>query len=421
MTIAAEYANKTGWRLRFSRQLLTWFATVGDQTLAAAANFWLTISIGRAFAAEDLAAYGIGLSAGLIIQALQRHALIIPFMLEPRSRSQRRAGGMIGLQWIILAAAFIAGAAGVLAGERLDAPHYMQLVIGASAVCFVIYAELEFARAILVKLGTPLSLLAGSLYYAVLFAGLGSAVLMEWIGFPALLLSLAAGMTLHAVGVSLRTGAVRIGQGWALLCSHSRRYGVWSIVATGTAAGYTHIPLLILGLLNPPIHAAAFVATRSLMQPLQVLIRGLDIADKAGFAERPAAPHGRGGLHLALKLAGTYALVGSIFGLAVCFFADTLLQLAYGSKFAGEGAALMAWVPVFILISCMMPIESLVYARRSFKAYYLARAAGSAVALGLAALLVFRFSEAGAILASAAGSFVAAAGAVLLLARGSRG
>jgi hypothetical protein len=58
--------------------MATRFATVGDQMLVALANFWLTVAIGRAFHAEELAAYGIGLSAGLMVQALQRHAVVIP-------------------------------------------------------------------------------------------------------------------------------------------------------------------------------------------------------------------------------------------------------------------------------------------------------------------------------------------------------
>src|SRR5262245_30781352 len=114
MTIAAPF-SRDRWRLRISPLLLTRFATVADQLLVAAANFWLTVSIGRAFPSEALAAYGIGLSAAFVFQALQRHTLIIPFMLQPRMRSLRRAGGMIGQQWIVIAATLLSGAIGILA------------------------------------------------------------------------------------------------------------------------------------------------------------------------------------------------------------------------------------------------------------------------------------------------------------------
>ncbi len=191
-------------------------------------------------------------------------------------------------------------------------------------------------------------------------------------------------------------------------------------MASGTYTGYTHVPLFILGVLAPPIHAAAFVATRSLMQPLQIFLRGLDIADKAGFADRAGTPYGRNAFRMTLKLAALYTAAGCIFGLGVGLFPETLLQLAYGPKFVGEHAALIAWVPVFVLLSSVMPIESLVYARRSFRGYYLARGVGSVVAIALTAPLIGHFQETGAIVASALGSLVAAVGAVYLLARGTQ-
>jgi len=420
MTIAAPQLNKTGLRFLFSHRLLTRFATVGDQMLVAVANFWLTISIARAFAPEALAAYGIGLSAGLIVQGLQRHTLIIPFMLQPRARSVRRAGGMMAQHWIILSGTLALGAAGILVSAEFSAPHYTQYVIGSSAVCLLIFAELEFARAILVTLNAPISLLAGAAYYSLLCAALGLSALMGWISFPALLSFMAAGMIFHATGITLKTGGLRLGHGWAILRSHSSRYGLWSVVASGTYTGYTHVPLFILGIFAPPIHAAAFVATRSLMQPLQIFQRGLDIADKAGFVDRAGTPYGRNAFHITLRLAALYTAAGCIFGLGVGLFPETLLQLAYGSKFAGERAALIAWVPVFVLLSSVMPIESLVYARRSFRGYYLARGAGSVVAIALTAPLIGHFDETGAIVASAVGSLVAAVGAVYLLARGTQ-
>lgn len=155
------------------------------------------------------------------------------------------------------------------------------------------------------------------------------------------------------------------------------------------------------------------------MQPLQIMLRGLDIADKTAFAERTASVHSFGALRATARLAGVYALAGGAFGLCVCLFADSILWLAYGAKFAGESGPLMAWVPVFILLACMMPVESLVYARRSFKSYYLARALGSLTAIALTWPLVLHFSETGAILASGAGALVAACGAMLFLKRGS--
>jgi O-antigen/teichoic acid export membrane protein len=209
-------------------------------------------------------------------------------------------------------------------------------------------------------------------------------------------------------------GDIDLARGKSILAANVRRYGVWSLVATVTFGGYNHIPLFVLASLLAPIHAAIFVATRGLMQPIQILLRGLDLADKAAFAERAFAPRSYAAFLASLKLAGLYALAGGVFTGAVALFAEPLLQLTYGPKFAGTGPVLLAWSPVFVMLGCSMPLESLVYARRNFSGYYLARAIGSAIAIGLTAPLVFRFAEVGAILACAVGGFIAVSGVILL-------
>jgi O-antigen/teichoic acid export membrane protein len=420
MTIATEFQDRAAGRLRVARLMAIRFATVGDQMLVALANFWLTVAIGRAFAAEELASYGIGLSVGLMVQALQRHAVIIPLMLEPKSRVLRRSGGVIGQHWIILAATLAVSAAGAVVLEVLGVAEYGKQIMIASGVCLVVYAELEFARAIFIKLDRPLSLLGSSLAYAALSGVLGAAALAHGLSFPALVILLAAAMLIHAASVSALLGEISLSRGSAILGANLRRYGGWSLVATVTFSGYNHIPLFMLGHLLPPVHAATFVATRGLMQPLQILLRGLDLADKAAFAEKTFPPHSRAALFAALKLAGFYTVASSLFTVAIVQFAEPLLLLTYGPKFTGVAAVLGAWAPVFILIGCSMPLESLVYARRNFAGYYTARAIGSALAIALTAPLVSSYAESGAILACAVGAFVAVSGAALLLYKDTR-
>jgi O-antigen/teichoic acid export membrane protein len=297
---------------------------------------------------------------------------------------------------------------------------YGQQIIIASGVSLVLFAELEFTRAIFVKLDRPLSLLVSSCFYAALSGILGLAAMAQALNFPTLVALLATAMILHALCVTVLVGEVSLSRGSAILGANLRRYGGWSLVATGTFGGYNHIPLFLLGSLLPPVHAAIFVATRGLMQPLQILLRGLDLADKAAFAERAFAPYSRAALLTALKLSGLYAIAGSVFTIMVAVFAEPLLQLTYGPKFAGAGPVLMAWAPVFVLLGCSLPLESLVYSRRNFIGYYCARAIGSVLAIGLTAPLVFRFAEEGAILACAAGGFVAVSGVIVLLYKDTR-
>jgi O-antigen/teichoic acid export membrane protein len=205
-------------------------------------------------------------------------------------------------------------------------------------------------------------------------------------------------------------------RGLSLLAADLRRYGGWAGLATATYAGYNHIPLLLLGAIAAPVHAALFVATRSLMQPLQILLRGLDIADKSGFARNARAPHSRAALIITLKLAALYALVAAVFGLTAGLLAESLIALAYGEKFAGSGVVLIAWIPLYMLLAASMPLESLVYMRQSFHGYYLARGIASGAAIAAAYPLILWNPDIGAIAACSIGWLISVAGTLILLA-----
>jgi O-antigen/teichoic acid export membrane protein len=147
---------------------------------------------------------------------------------------------------------------------------------------------------------------------------------------------------------------------------------------------------------------------------LQILLRGFDIADKNLFAE---LRRGKGASRFIWKLVLLYALVGVAFGAAAGFGAERLLSLAYGPKFAGYGAAIIAWVPAYVLLSISMPLESAVYVQNRFAAYFTIRGVASAVAIAAAFPLIYRYAEIGAIAACAIGWFIAVAGTGLMLLR----
>jgi O-antigen/teichoic acid export membrane protein len=416
--LAAKWS--AGAPLASTGYALTRFATISDQFLVAFTNFGLTLAIGRTFSHEDLASYGIGLSIGLMVQAIQRHALNIPLMLESEPRIKRRYKGILAEQLIVLACALTVGAIALAFAHFLDASRYVHLVVAASIVCLLVFTELEFARAFLVKLKRPWLLLATAFWYAAISAALIAFSLMHWIGFETLLVVLAAAMLIHYLIMVAAVGIPDPKRGLKFFVVNLRRYGGWAGIATATYAGYNHLPLLVLGVFTAPMHAAAFVATRSLMQPLQIILRGLDVADKSVFSEGAGNPQADNAYALTIRLAVLYAIIGIAFGALMSLFATPILTLAYGTKFAGSEAALIAWVPVYVLLSVTMPFESLVYMWKRFRGYYCIRGVGSLVALALTFPLVSRFSEVGAIASCAAGWFIAVVGTAILLQRGGR-
>ncbi|MBY0530780.1 MAG: hypothetical protein K2P86_02295 [Xanthobacteraceae bacterium] len=391
----------------------TRLATVGDQLLVALTNFGLTIAIGRAFGADELAAYGIGLSVGLMMQGLQRHAITIPLMLRTAEWAKQNRGALVAEQSFVLLPAVLAGLLALLAAHA-SLPRFAYLVILSSAVCLLIYLQLEFARAFLVKIGRPWLLLAGAGLYAAVAAALAAASLGGLIGYESLLGGFAGVMLLHALAVALVARSFAARSGVRQLLADIRQYGGWAAAATATYAGYNHAPLLILGAIAAPIHAAVFVASRSLLQPLQILLRGFDVADKNRFAEMR---NDKSSSRFILKLVALYGVVGVLFGAAAGFGAEHLLSLAYGQKFSGYGAAVIAWVPAYVLLSISMPLESLVYARKRFASYFAIRGFASVVAIAAAFPLIQWYGGIGAIAACAIGWSAAVLGTGLMLMR----
>jgi O-antigen/teichoic acid export membrane protein len=414
-TAAAGFAAPP--KRRGLRYLAVRFATVGDQVIVALTNFALTLAIGRAYGADELAAYGLGLSIALMLQGLQRHTITIPLLLRPQATVERKRGGALAAQAIVLLAALVAIGAALLLAWQMSASRFVHLVLLASAACLVVYLQIEFARAFLAKLGKTSLLLAGAGFYALVSAILALAALAHWIAFATLLFTLAGAMIGHAAAILAISKSFSPREGVRSLGADVKRYGGWAAIATATYAGYNHVPLLILGAIAAPIHAAVFVATRSLLQPLQILLRGLDVADKTAFAEIRADPYSAKATRFTLKLVALYGVIGAAIGAVAGLAAEQLLTLAYGPKFSGHGAALIAWVPAYIFLSISTPLESLVYARKAFRAYFAIRGLASVIAIVAAFPLIVWYAEIGAIAACAIGWFVAVAGTTILLVR----
>lgn len=419
MTYAATQPEQVA---RSSRKhfAVTRIATIGDQIVVSLTNFAFLLAMGRAFSAEEFASFGMGLSIGLMLQSLQRHAVTIPLMLKPDAVARRRRRAVLGEQFIIVTVALVAGANALALLILFGADRFVQLVTAASVVCLIVYLQLEFARAFFVKSGKPWLLLASAGWYACVSGGLALAALFGHLRYESVLLILAACMLLHAAALMLVAQRPSLRNGWRLCRIDLRRYGGWSAAAILTYSGYNHLPLLILGALAAPIHAAVFVATRSLLQPLQILLRGLDVADKSSFAAATRDPNEQGALRFTTKLMGLYALVGIAFGAACASFAEPLIGLAYGAKFSGFGTTLIAWVPAYIFLAMTMPMESLVYARGAFRGYFTIRGVASLFAVAACLPLIARYQDLGAVAACAGGWLIAAAGTFILLVRGTR-
>jgi len=421
MTIAAQDVSIAAPQdARRSRLSLTKLAAISDQVVVSMTNFVLTLAIGRSFAAEEFASFGIGLSIGLMVQGLQRHAVTIPLTLQSDRRIARRHRALLAEQYILLLVVALLGLAAASATLLMQLPHYGTLILLSSVVSLVVYLQLEFSRAYLIKSGKSGFLLISAAWYGLVSLSLAAAALQHLISYETLLAVLGGAMLLHAIALVKVAGRPAWKHGRRLLRHDLIRYGAWSAAATLTYSGYNHLPLLLLGAMAAPVHAAIFVATRSLMQPLQIIMRGLDLADKSVFTRIAKHPASRDALAVTLSCAVFYAVISLVYCISAGLFADQLVSLAYGVRFTDAGGALLAWLPVYVLMGLSLPLESLVYAREDFRHYFKLRAAASVLAFGLSVPLAMFYAETGAIAACAAGWLLAVVGTTIRLVRSTR-
>ncbi len=415
MTIALEAEGGSVESRRRIDRAATRFATIGDQMLVALSNFALTVAISRAFGAEEVASYGMGLSLGLMIQGVHRYAITIPLMMQLQHRVVRRCGGILAQHTLVLACALLLGLVSIFLTREARAEGHSLLIVESSCVLLLVYSELEFARTVLVKLSRPVFVLCSAVFYSAVCACLSIAAQKHWITYVDLLSALSVAMLVHALALAIIVRQFNLIQGYKLFLADIYRYGWWAVIAVATYSGYSHLPLLILGAMAEPKYAAAFVATRSLMQPLQVLLRGLDVADKSFFSDRARSIDSRTAFQVTLKIALPYVAAAGVFVILAGFYSKELIALAYGPKFADANSAFLAWLPVTLIMSATFPFESLVFSRSDFRRYYLIRAFASLVAVALTIPFVVLWHSVGAIIACGVGSFIAMSGTVVLL------
>ena len=100
--------------------------------------------------------------------------------------------------------------------------------------------------------------------------------------------------------------------GWRLAKKNLRKYFFSSTMGSLGYTGYNHIPLFILGLLPSQVPAAIFTAMRGLTQPLQMLIRSIDIVDK-NFFQTKAVMTERDVRDKLFRQTALYGVFGSVF------------------------------------------------------------------------------------------------------------
>jgi O-antigen/teichoic acid export membrane protein len=398
------------------KNLLTRGLSALDQALVSLANAALAIGLARVFSAEEFAGYGIGISAALIIQSIQRSGFVIPLSLLPTPKVRVMARAILAEHLILLIAALVPVLIGVIIFESMGFATRLSHAVGLSFVaCLLFFFQLDFDRVVLLKAGRIVQSALWSLAYAALCAGLLALALYGLISFDRLIVALIIFQLVKLCALAAMTGAPMMRLGWRLLKRDMQHYFGWATLGAISYSGYSHVPLFVLGAVAAPIHAAAFVAMRSLMQPLQVVVRSLDLIDKHVLGAAGAQEGVAGERRVFRRTLLVYTLLGLGFAVPICFFAKPLVALVYGAKYQGFEPGLYAWAVVFVFLVVTSPLESMVYARKKVGAYFLWRSVAGVIATISAYPLCLTYGYLGAILACVLGWVIAFIGNLWLV------
>ena len=154
-----------------------------DQSIFSIANFTLTIVLARRYPAAQFGAYGVGLSAALTFQFIQRNLYIVSLSLMSERVALRSLPGIIAKHLLVtggtIAILGLATAAVVIAGAKGGTID----VVVATLSCAVIYFQTDFDRALLVKRAAYGGAVLLSVVYLAIVLALSALVQTNQIGF----------------------------------------------------------------------------------------------------------------------------------------------------------------------------------------------------------------------------------------------
>ncbi len=340
------------------KQIFIRLVTLGDQLCFSVANFLLSIILARFYSEVELAAYVIGLSIALTIQGVQRNCYVVQNAVLAPEILRRRTSKVLGEQsivWLFLVSVE------VLIGALLFAfsdNEYYHFVAVATIISTLIYTQLEFDRIIFVKHDRFMHAAAMSVGF-LLFIGLFFFLVPAYgVSFYAFMGAIAVYMVMKMLWLFVTTVWPDFFWGMRLLRRDFKKYFKSAVMGVLGYSGHNHVPVFVLGWFAVPIHAAVFGAMRGLMQPLQIVIRSLDIIDKNYFQARVKSS---GGMRSVLiRQMAIYGGVSMCVVIGALLFGELVIHIAYGEKYAGYSYILTGWAVIFTMLAITLPLETVI-------------------------------------------------------------
>lgn len=378
--------------------------SLGDQIFFSVANFILTIILAKYYSDEAVAGYGIGLSIALILQNSLRSCYVVQNSVLAAPIFRKRAPKVLGqhlIMWsVILSIEFIVCLALLFLHPS---PLYESMIFG-TLICSLIYAQLDFDRIVLIKHDKVIDPFLASFAFALLIGALFFVIPRFDIPFEWTMGLIATYAGFKMIRLFFLVGAPDFFWGWRLMKRDMKKNLPASLLGVAGFSGYNHIPLMILSHVAAPIHAAVFVALRGLMQPIQVVIRSLDVIDKniaSGNGKTHAALR-----HTLFRQMIIYAGLSITSILGALLLGPLIIHIVYGEKYENFNFVLTGWAIIFSFLAVTYPLETVIVKLNRLTIYNTWRLLAGATGLLLAAILCPTMGVAGAMIACLSGWIV---------------
>lgn len=346
-------------RLPASRVLAPKLLLLLDQSIFSIANFTLTIVLARHYAPAEFGAYGVGLTAALTVQYMQRNLYVVNLSLMSERVALRSLPGIIAKHLLVtggaLAVLGLAAAAVIIAG----ADNGTRNVVVATLSCAVVYFQADFDRALLVKRAAYGSAVLLSVVYLGIVLALFALIQSRPVPFDGFLGALACACLVKAAWLSLLGTRPRWAWGLRLLGRDWRQYGVPTLFATAANAACSNVPVMVLAATRGPAEVAGMAAMRSLTMPLNLVLRSLDAVDKNRFRSYSGGTE-RGARRVFWRTVLGYASIGAAALAVLALFSHSIIALVYHERYAAVSGLLLSWCAYCVLLGLMQPLQSVV-------------------------------------------------------------
>lgn len=381
---------------------------LAEQVFFSGANFLLMVVLTRYYSEFQVSAFGIGLSASLIMQSILHNCYMVHNAVLPPAIVRRRAAKVMGqhlLLWLSIAAAELLLVIFLIAGDYGDAVVELALTTLATSL---LYGHLSFDRVMMIKHEKYASPMIAALLYALLVTALFAMNLMEIrISFCIAMSLIIIFAALKILYTSLALPRPDFFWGFRLAKKNLRRNLLPAMNGTLGYTGYNHIPLFILGTLPSAMPAATFTAIRGLTQPLQLLIRSMDVIDK-NFFQTKTIMNARDVRNKLLRQLSLYAFLAAALIIAAVFFGEALIHLAYGAKYADASPVLVGFSFWAFLLVVSYPLETVIVRKGRLNLYNNTRLIAGLVGIIAASFLATEtYGALGCIIACIIGSVTA--------------